>query len=326
MIKVSVIIPVYNTELYLKECLESVINQSLKEIEIICINDGSTDGSFKILKEYSKLDSRIILINQENRGLSEARNNGIKIAKGEYIHFLDSDDFYYKNDALEKLYKKISKNNVDILFFDIVNFYEKTKKIKNCQSNSLKEKTIYSGENILKNYLVKEKVSSSSCYKIFKKKLFNKMFYTPNIYFEDGELFLRIIPLANKIEIIRDIFLCIRERENSITTSFKEKYIDSLIEIFKTIDKIEDYNITLNDKNFYKLGLIAYVIKLYIKSRNKNIDIEKRINKLKKENIKINYSYFIRKEFNKKVKIERFILYINTFLYIKIIKFYLERK
>lgn len=92
MYKVSVIIPVYNSAKYLKACLESVVNQSLKEIEIICINDGSTDSSDEILLEYAKNDDRIVYIKQANQGLSITRNNGIKVATGEYIGFLDSDD------------------------------------------------------------------------------------------------------------------------------------------------------------------------------------------------------------------------------------------
>ena len=93
MVKISVIIPVYNNEKYLKECLDSVCHQTLTDIEIICINDGSSDGSLNILNEYSK-DDRIIVIDQTNQGPAIARNRGLDIAKGEYIGFLDSDDIY----------------------------------------------------------------------------------------------------------------------------------------------------------------------------------------------------------------------------------------
>ena len=92
MVKLSVIIPVYNDEKYLRECLDSVCNQTLDDIEIICINDGSTDSSPEILNEYSQADERIIIINQENRGPAASRNNGLDIAKGEYIAFLDAAD------------------------------------------------------------------------------------------------------------------------------------------------------------------------------------------------------------------------------------------
>lgn len=111
--KVSVIIPVYNIELYLRQCIDSVVNQTLKDIEIICVNDGSTDGSSAILEEYAKSDERIVVINQENQGAGCSRNNGMAIAKGEYLSFLDSDDFF-ELDMLEKMYEKSISENSDI--------------------------------------------------------------------------------------------------------------------------------------------------------------------------------------------------------------------
>lgn len=114
--KISVIIPIYNAEKYLKECLDSVIGQSLNEFEIICINDGSMDKSLNILEDYASKDKRIKIFNQENQGVSTARNNGIKEAQGEYIFFLDSDD-YLENNALETAYNHIKKKDCDILIF-----------------------------------------------------------------------------------------------------------------------------------------------------------------------------------------------------------------
>jgi len=121
MPKVSVIIPIYNVQDYLILCIESVVNQTLKEIEIICVNDGSTDDSLLILQEYSKKDDRIMIITQRNRGASEARNTGIKYSNGEFIYFLDSDDFLDKN-ALFELYKYAIKYNLDIIYFKLSSF------------------------------------------------------------------------------------------------------------------------------------------------------------------------------------------------------------
>ena len=112
--KVSVIIPVYNVEEYLRECLDSVVNQTLKEIEIICVDDGSTDNSLEILKEYAKKDNRISVLTQENSGSGKSRNNGINNAKGEFIAFMDSDDFYPSHNTLENMYTKACKYNVNI--------------------------------------------------------------------------------------------------------------------------------------------------------------------------------------------------------------------
>ena len=126
--KISVIIPVYNVEPYLRECLDSVVNQTLRDIEIICVNDGSTDNSGAILAEYKVRDKRIIVIMQENRGLSAARNVGIDAAKGKYIYFIDSDD-YIDLDALEVLYNRAEELQVDVLCFDFSRFDDQSREI-----------------------------------------------------------------------------------------------------------------------------------------------------------------------------------------------------
>ena len=122
MVKISVIIPVYNVEKYLKECLDSVINQTLKDIEIICVNDGSTDNSLNILENYAKKDNRIIVISQKNKGLSGARNTGLKYCSGEYVSFIDSDD-YVSKDLFELTYNNAISNNSDLVIFKIASLY-----------------------------------------------------------------------------------------------------------------------------------------------------------------------------------------------------------
>lgn len=124
MIKLSIIIPVYNVENYIEECLKSVQNQTLKEIEIICINDGSTDQSLFKLHELGKQDQRIKIINQENQGVSVARNVGVREAQGKYIAFMDGDDFYYDKDVLETLYEKAVSNNYKVVGGGLLKFNE----------------------------------------------------------------------------------------------------------------------------------------------------------------------------------------------------------
>ena len=114
MIKVSVIVPIYNSEKYLKKCIDSILNQSLKEIEVILVNDGSTDGGMRIMEEYSKNDPRVVILNLKNGGPGKARNEGIKIAKGEYLSFVDSDD-YIEMEFLERLYETAVHNKVQMI-------------------------------------------------------------------------------------------------------------------------------------------------------------------------------------------------------------------
>ena len=119
--KVSIIVPVYNTEPWLRECMDSLVNQTLKEIEIICVDDGSPDNCGKILDEYAKKDTRIIVIHQKNQGVSAARNAGLNVASGEYITFVDSDDYVDLN-TYEKMYNLAKKDEIDILQFKFRRF------------------------------------------------------------------------------------------------------------------------------------------------------------------------------------------------------------
>ncbi|MBR3888614.1 MAG: glycosyltransferase family 2 protein [Clostridia bacterium] len=112
--KISIIIPVYNAEKFISKCLDSAINQTYKNIEIICVNDGSKDNSLKILEEYSAKDSRVVIVNKQNAGVSEARNDGIKNSTGEYIAFLDSDD-WLERDAIGNLFEALVENKVDVV-------------------------------------------------------------------------------------------------------------------------------------------------------------------------------------------------------------------
>lgn len=130
--KVSVIMPVYNAEIYLRECLDSIVNQTLKEIEIICIDDGSTDNSLDILLEYAKKDHRFHIVKQNNQGAAVARNYGLNISRGAYLAFLDSDD-YFDLKLLEKTYIKAVTNDADIVIFKAESF--NTKNYKKTQMN-----------------------------------------------------------------------------------------------------------------------------------------------------------------------------------------------
>ena len=119
--KVSVIIPVYNVEEYLHECLDSIVNQTYKNIEIICIDDSSTDKSLEILREYSNKDSRIIILQQRNQGAAVARNYGMGVAQGKYLLFLDSDDIFAES-LIEKAVSKAEKFNADIVVYKAMSF------------------------------------------------------------------------------------------------------------------------------------------------------------------------------------------------------------
>ncbi|MGL5057386.1 MAG: glycosyltransferase [Fusobacteriaceae bacterium] len=243
--KVSVVIPVYNVELYLKEALDSVINQTLKEIEIIVVNDGSTDGSFEIIKEYKEKDSRIVVIDQKNQGLSCARNSGLRKAYGEYIYFMDSDD-YISLDTLEICYKKSLANDLDFVFFDAQSFTNDNIDISGFdydRSSTVSEKNLFSGVEILKELLDKKKYRSAAVLNFIKLDYLKKIdleFY-PGILHED-ELFTFILFIfAKKTSYINRKFFQRRVRPNSIMTNQKgEKNMFGYITVAKELKKIRE--------------------------------------------------------------------------------------
>lgn len=187
MDKISIVVPIYNVEKYLNNCIKSIINQTYKNIEIILINDGSSDNSNFICKEWEKEDPRIIYINQKNQGVSVARNVGLNIATGKYITFVDADD-YIENNMIEKLYSGIISNDCNVVVCDYFCSHRKRKKIKhyfdrtkiiNVLNNKteLLEKTIQDlgvpwGKLYLRSFLVKNQL----CFKVGLKRMQDTIF------------------------------------------------------------------------------------------------------------------------------------------------------
>lgn len=197
MAKVSIIVPVYNVEKYLECCLESLINQTLKDIEIICVNDGSTDNSGKILDNYAAKDNRIKIISQENKKQGAARNRGLEIACGEYIGFIDSDD-YIDNDYYEKMYETSQKYSCDIVVASILKHKKNYDKFNILYKNITEAETLSQKIDICKDkknrfFNVTNKIYRSSFIKG------NNLLFAEGCYFEDVMFSMKTIFYANKI-------------------------------------------------------------------------------------------------------------------------------
>lgn len=179
MIKLSIIVAIYNIENYIEKCLESLINQKLDNIEIICVNDGSTDNSLNIIKEYASKDNRIKIINKTNGGISSARNAGIKIAKGEYIYIIDGDD-YIKENTCEKLINILNQGNVDVL---VTGYYRKDWNNKIYEVYPKLENTVIYKDDIKNNFIPSILgVSLENLYKWFKGTSINENNESPNVW------------------------------------------------------------------------------------------------------------------------------------------------
>lgn len=250
--KISVIVPVYNAEKYVDECLNSLVNQTLSEIEIICINDGSTDNSLKILDKYAKKDNRVTVISTDNNGPGNARNIGLKKSKGEYISFIDADD-WIDLDSFNLLYYRAKKNNLDMLFFQMINYINDTKKMihtdlydHRCFIDVFDENSIFSHENT-QDFLFSIPVCPVS--KIYKKDFLtkNNLLFPEGIVFEDNLFFYNSYFKANKLGFLEKQLYYRRRHKNSITQTFNKKKLDIVIvvnlilDLFKDLDKYEGY-------------------------------------------------------------------------------------
>ncbi|MDE6626978.1 MAG: glycosyltransferase [Lachnospiraceae bacterium] len=229
MIKVSVIIPIYNVEKYIEECLLSAMRQTLKEIEIICVNDGTRDDSMQIVRRYAEEDERIVIIDKENGGLSSARNAGIKAAQGEYLYFLDSDDYIAEN-MLEVLFSECDRDNLDVIYFDAEAFFE-TPELEE-QHGHFKDyyrrpsmfEDVVSGPELFARMENLHLFRPSACLQMLRRDMLlnNSIFFFEGIVHEDNLFSLQTIFAAERVKHIATPFYKRRVREESIMTGGQE--------------------------------------------------------------------------------------------------------
>ena len=261
--KISVIIPVYNVEEYIEQCVESVVNQTLKEIEIIIVNDGTQDNSMKKIERFL-LDDRIIVINKENRGISSARNCGLKIAKGEYIAFVDSDDFIDEM-MLEKLYE--NSENKDIVISNVIEY-----------NNVTGEKKQREIKNEIKKYNKGSYFWKYSGFEIWNKIYKRSFLMENNIKFIEG-IVLEDVPfnfyslfLTNKVKYVDKAYYYYRiKRENSILNTLNN---EKILNAYNKIN-IKLHNFSEIDLNGVFSKLRVYIWKIYYISQEKKSKKEK---------------------------------------------------
>ncbi len=300
--KISVIIPIYNMEKYLKECLNSVINQTLKDIEIICVNDGSIDNSLTILKEYEKKDKRIKIINQKNSGVAIARNRAIDISKGQFIAFLDSDDKIINNTSLENLYYAAVNNNVLISGGNSISYINGKKK----RLDHFKKGGIIYYSDFQKPYYFWKYIYNS---KFLKE---NKIYFPNYSCFEDPNFFVKAMNEAKMFYALpQDVHYY--RASNTIKKMNKKKIIDMLkgmLDLLKYSDE-NNLNILYNDivVNIFNS---RYIIKMISKFKNNN-EVNKQIiefisfinfKKVTRQNKKFKLNNFYKKII-KKIKIKK---------------------
>ena len=248
--KISVIVPVYNVEEYLPKCLDSILNQTFSNIEIICVNDGSTDGSRKILEEYKKRDFRIKIVDKKNGGLSSARNAGMKVATGEFYSFIDSDDWIDKT-MLEKLYENMTALNTDISICAVHQFDETNQKIDDSNPYYTLEYFDKTFDNKAFSYKETKPFIMDVCVmawnKLYRRSLIEQCSaeFPDGLIFEDGPFFFSIFFKTKRVSIVRDFLYYYRvNRVGSIIqrggTQFMD-IVDVINLMYNNIKDIPDY-------------------------------------------------------------------------------------
>ena len=261
--KVSLIVPVYNTENYVSSCLDSLINQSLMDIEIICIDDGSTDNSLSVLRKYEKLDSRVKVISKPNAGAGSARNLGLKHAKGEYINFVDSDDWLDLN-ALEELYIKSKNDNLDILMYLLINYDDSTEELYETDYYNLScidskfDNKVFNYKDISDDMF---DLAVSPCNKLIKREFWNSLNYEfcEGVMFEDNPFFFKVFLGAKRVAITRKYYYYRRRRKNSVMELNGEKLMDimdmtdNVVDVFFEKNLQEQFKVRLTNFKFYSI-------------------------------------------------------------------------
>lgn len=230
---VSVIVPIYNVEMYLRGCLDSLINQTFKDFEVIMVDDGATDSSGLIADEYAKKDSRFQVIHQENKGLSGARNTGLKLAKGQYISFLDSDDYFHP-DFLNLMTQVAQNEQTDVVYSKL------------CHTNELYQKMptgLKIGDFKIRRFFtpfadyLKEKVLATQvCIKLYKKEALQDLTFKDGIYFEDVLFTTLFMGRAkNAVYIDAPLYYYYTNPNSIMHTAFNEKKVMSYVTVIEEI-------------------------------------------------------------------------------------------
>ncbi|WP_455645410.1 glycosyltransferase [Methanosphaera sp.] len=284
---ISVIIPFHNTELYIKECIDSVLNQSYADIEVICVNDNSTDNSLEIIKEYKQKDDRIVIINNEiNYGAGYSRNRALRFARGKYINFIDSDD-WIDSSTYELTYKKVEEKNLDFIMYRLINYNHDTgETFEDYYYNLGCLHDNYTNKVFNKNDLHKVdgmfKLAVSPCNKLFKREFIqsNNIYFPEKITFEDNIFFFKVMLMAERISFTPEHLYYRRRRENSVMRT-QEHFSNIItisteaIKLFKKLGFYDEYkqsllNFKVNvSKNFYNKLDYPYK-KYYYKSMHED--------------------------------------------------------
>lgn len=228
-IKVSVIIPVYNVEKYLRQCVDSVLRQTYSNMEVLLIDDGSPDGCPAICDSYSRQDDRVIVVHKKNGGLSDARNAGIAKATGDYILFLDSDDYWVDSTTLALMVERVSKSEADVLNTAYVKLKEETGKAYPMLQHAASMPEVLKSKEEQLEYLTQNTLYvASACNKMIRRSIISRTGFAVGKVSEDVEWAARLMLIAQSFDFLNICLFCYRQRSGSISQGLSQKSCDHL--------------------------------------------------------------------------------------------------
>lgn len=303
--KISVIVPIYKVEDYLHRCVDSIINQTYTNLEIILVDDGSPDDCPMICDEYAKKDSRIRVVHKKNGGLSDARNAGIDIATGEYLMFIDSDDFV-DVEMMESMMKNMIDNNVDMVVCNIKYVYEDREVVKYNQADRILDRY-----EAMEEYLKDGVVQAVAWNKLYKKSLINDMRYKVGKTNEDEFFTYKVVDKTDKIYYNSRSFYNYIQRDSSIMGKYSIKRLDGVEASYERLNFIKEKYLTLYEKEkktFVNLCIYSYQMILKEPNLDKDKQGRKTLNNYRK---KIKFNKIELKNYSHKDKLKIYLSKIS---------------
>lgn len=304
---ISIIVPIYNAEKYIKRCIDSILSQTYKELQIILINDGSTDNTLTILNEYVQYDSRIQIINKENTGVSETRNIGIEMSEGEYIGFVDADD-YIEPEMYEKLYNSIEMTGADAACCGYYQDFQAYKyEITVDDSLIIKDTNYYeiNGiDNILGQYFrqdIRSGIGDGNWNKLFRKDIISGIRYDNTLYCEDVDFQIKVFEKCKKVVCIKEMLYHYVDNSFSAT---KKEFNDSKAGALNVVDDV--LNRVLSTYPDIKTQAYAFHLTWYISvlqdlMTNRRTPISKKYYRIIRDDLKRNFKSYFKNKFSKRL-------------------------
>lgn len=281
----SIILPVYNVEKYLEECVDSILGQTFKDFEVVLVNDGSKDSSPAICDAYADRDSRVKVIHKENGGQSTARNMGLENACGDYVIYLDSDDFITSETFFEDIYNKIQETDSDIVLYKYSKFFDDTKTLDKCTFTLDFAENITDSDEMLETLVKKDAYYGMAWVKAFRRTMAikNGVVFDTNLICEDMDWYFNLVLCAEKISAIDKSYIAYRQRAGSVTSSLKLRNLtDYIFTMEKWKEKIESSPISERKKDALRGALAKYYSNMFITYvRVKDKEKKKHIRRIK---------------------------------------------